>query len=117
MERETPPGNTTMAVKLHRAGYAHAQKLVGDGKVVLDDRDAWGEHQPSAGEENVFIDKRHEMVGQTGWSEWLAADPLTVDVVRPGARNRIEWDDGRESVYTPAAGALHLAHETGKRAE
>jgi hypothetical protein len=22
-------------------------------------------------------------------------------------RYRIEWDDGRESVYTPAAGALH----------
>ena len=23
------------------------------------------------------------------------------------ARYRIEWDDGRESIYTPAAGALH----------
>jgi hypothetical protein len=22
-------------------------------------------------------------------------------------RYRIEWDDGRESIYTPAAGALH----------
>ena len=27
----------------------------------------------------------------------------------PGARYRIEWDDGHTSVYTPAAGALHLA--------
>jgi len=25
------------------------------------------------------------------------------------ARYRIEWDDGRESIYTPAAGALHAA--------
>jgi hypothetical protein len=108
-----------MAVTLHRAGYTHAQKLVGDGEVVLDDRDAWGEDQPSAGEENVFIDKRHEMVGQTGLERVARAvrqHPLTVDVVRPGARNRIEWDDGHESVYTPAAGALQLAHETGKRA-
>jgi hypothetical protein len=23
------------------------------------------------------------------------------------ARYRIEWDDGHESIYTPAAGALH----------
>jgi hypothetical protein len=44
-----------MAVKLHRAGYDYAQKLVLDGKVVLDDRDAWSEHQPSAKEQNAFI--------------------------------------------------------------
>jgi Domain of unknown function (DUF1918) len=25
----------------------------------------------------------------------------------PTARYRIDWDDGRTSVYTPAAGALH----------
>jgi Domain of unknown function (DUF1918) len=25
------------------------------------------------------------------------------------ARYRIEWDDGHESIYTPAAGALHAA--------
>jgi hypothetical protein len=33
----------------------------------------------------------------------------------PHARYRIEWDDGRTSVYTPAAGALRLAPETAKR--
>jgi Domain of unknown function (DUF1918) len=40
------------------------------------------------------------------------------DVVHedPRARYRIEWDDGRTSVYTPAAGALRLAPETAKRA-
>jgi uncharacterized protein DUF1918 len=30
----------------------------------------------------------------------------------PGARYRIEWDDGHTSVYTPAAGALRLAPES-----
>ena len=45
-----------MAVKLYRPGYEHAKKLVADGKVVLDDRDDWSEHQPSAAEENAFID-------------------------------------------------------------
>jgi hypothetical protein len=34
----------------------------------------------------------------------------------PRARYRIEWDDGRTSVYTPAAGALRLAPEAAKRA-
>jgi len=34
----------------------------------------------------------------------------------PGARYRIEWDDGRTSSYTPASGALQLAPETAKRA-
>lgn len=35
----------------------------------------------------------------------------------PHARYRIEWDDGRTSVYTPAAGALRLAPESAKSAE
>jgi hypothetical protein len=34
----------------------------------------------------------------------------------PHARYRIEWDDGRTSVYTPAAGALRRAPETARRA-
>jgi hypothetical protein len=34
----------------------------------------------------------------------------------PRARYRIECDDGRTSVYTPAVSALQLAPETAKRA-
>jgi hypothetical protein len=30
-------------------------------------------------------------------------------------RYRISWDDGHESIYTPAAGALHSAEPTEKR--
>jgi hypothetical protein len=29
----------------------------------------------------------------------------------PNPRYRIEWDDGHESIYTPAAGALHAPRE------
>jgi len=32
----------------------------------------------------------------------------------PRARYRIEWDDGRTSIYTPAAGALQLVRENAK---
>jgi hypothetical protein len=39
-----------------------------------------------------------------------------VEVMReePHARYRIRWDDGHESVYTPAAGSLRV--ESGVRA-
>ena len=52
-----------MAVKLHRPGYEHARQLVGDERVALDERDAWSEHQPSAADENAFIDEH-------GWAEY-----------------------------------------------
>ena len=38
----------------------------GDGKVVLDERDAWSEHQPSAQKENDFIAAN----GFAEYSEW-----------------------------------------------
>lgn len=46
-----------MAVKLNRRAYEHAQRLIEEGRVVLDDRDAWSEHQPSAQQENKFIEE------------------------------------------------------------
>jgi hypothetical protein len=52
-----------MAVKLNDAGYRHAQDLVKQGRAVLDDRDAWSEHQPSAQQENEFL-------AEHGWREF-----------------------------------------------
>ena len=52
-----------MAVKLNRRAYDHATSLIEEGKVVLDERDDWSEHQPSAAEENEFLE-------QHGWSEY-----------------------------------------------
>jgi hypothetical protein len=46
-----------MAVKLSRASYEHAQRLIKDGKFVLDERDDWSEHQPSTQAENRFIEE------------------------------------------------------------
>ena len=64
-----------MAVKLHRSGYEHAKTLVADGKAVLDDRDDWSEHQPSAAEENAFIDAH----GYAEYGRWH----LAIDDERP----------------------------------
>src|SRR4051794_36614243 len=44
-----------MAVKLNERAYSHAKQLIGEGKVVVDERDAWGEHQTSAEQENEYI--------------------------------------------------------------
>ncbi|MDB6110772.1 MAG: hypothetical protein JWR69_2522 [Pedosphaera sp.] len=44
-----------MAVKLNKRAFEHAKKLVDEDRVVLDERDAWSEHQPSTEEENEFI--------------------------------------------------------------
>lgn len=44
-----------MAVRLNTGAFEHAQKLITEGLVVIDERDAWSEHQPSAEQENEFI--------------------------------------------------------------
>jgi hypothetical protein len=50
-------------VKLHEAGYEHAQSLIKTGKVVKDERDDWSEHEPTADEENAFLEEH-------GWREY-----------------------------------------------
>ena len=52
-----------MAVKVNRKAYDHAKRLITEGKVVLDERDDWSEHQPSASQENAFI-------AEHGWGEY-----------------------------------------------
>jgi hypothetical protein len=52
MQQET---RTAQRVTLNQSAYDHARRLIADGMTVLDDRDAWSEHQPSAQQENDFI--------------------------------------------------------------
>lgn len=44
-----------IAMKLNQRGYEHARRLIQQGRTVLDERDDWSEHRPSAAEENAFI--------------------------------------------------------------
>ena len=55
-----------MAVELNRKAYEHAQELVKQGKAVSDERDAWSEDQPSAQDENEYL-QRH---GFAEYSKW-----------------------------------------------
>jgi hypothetical protein len=45
-----------MVSKLNERAFAHAKQLIADGRVVLDQRDRWSEHQPSAQKEDRFIE-------------------------------------------------------------
>lgn len=46
-----------MVVKLSQRAFDHARKMIKDGHVVIDERDAWSEHQPATQQENEFIEK------------------------------------------------------------
>jgi hypothetical protein len=52
-----------MATKLNKHSFEFAQDQIKQGKVVLDERDDWSEHQPSTRQENEFIDAH-------GWDEY-----------------------------------------------
>jgi hypothetical protein len=55
-----------MSVELNRSGYEYAQRIAREGHVVLDERDDWSEHQPTAAEENEFI-REHGMATYARW--------------------------------------------------
>ncbi|HBW20191.1 MAG: hypothetical protein ACLPN6_20105 [Streptosporangiaceae bacterium] len=45
-----------MTTKLSERSYAFAQEQIRKGRVVLDQRTDWSEHQPSTRQENEFIE-------------------------------------------------------------
>jgi hypothetical protein len=67
-------------MKLNQRAYEHAQQLIADQKVVLDGRDEWSEHRPSAREENRLIAER----GIEEYARWY----LGIDEEQPPARKR-----------------------------
>lgn len=44
-----------MTVKLHKRALDHAKQLIEAGAYVVDDKDAWSEHQPPTQQENEFL--------------------------------------------------------------
>jgi hypothetical protein len=55
-----------MTVRRNDRAFAHAQDLIGAGRCVIDDRDAWSEHRPSAQQENAFIEEH----GIAEYAKW-----------------------------------------------
>jgi hypothetical protein len=53
-------------MQLNRTAFDHARRLIEDGRFVDDERDDWSEHQPSADDENRFI----EAHGFAEYAKW-----------------------------------------------
>jgi hypothetical protein len=76
-----------MAVKLNRTSYEHAKGLIRERHAVLDRRDDWSEHRPSAKQENEFLQAHGERV----YRKWfLAVD----DEHREGTKGRYKYPYG-----------------------
>jgi len=77
-----------MATKLNDSAYRRAQNLIKEGHYVLDQRDDWSEHQPSAATENSFIEEH-------GWNEYqkwfLAVDEEEAEETK--ARYKFPYGD------------------------
>jgi hypothetical protein len=56
----------SMAVRLNETAFDHAKALIRDGKYVADERDAWSEHEPSAEQENRYIEEH----GYAAYARW-----------------------------------------------
>jgi hypothetical protein len=50
-------------MELNKSAEQHGRKLIRAGKAVSDQRDDWSEHQPTAAQENEFIEEH-------GWNEY-----------------------------------------------
>ena len=55
-----------MAVKLNKQAFEHATKLIEQGEFVFDERDMWSEHQPSAQDENQYL-QEHGFAAYRKW--------------------------------------------------
>jgi hypothetical protein len=102
-------------MKLNRTAYEHAQDLIANGKIVLDERDDWSEHQPLAEEENRFIEEH----GFREYAKWhLGIDEAHGEETK--ARYAFPYGDfeavHRCAVLAAESRAGQYAHEDIKQA-
>ncbi len=50
-------GGEHMTVILNKSAFEYAKRLIEKGSYVFDEKDMWSEHQPSAQEENEYIEE------------------------------------------------------------
>ena len=85
-----------MTVRLNQTAYDQARELIAAGRCVIDDRDAWSEHQPSARQENAFIERQ----GIAQYARWhLGLDD--------------EQDESRKGRYKFPYGDFENVHRCG----
>ena len=100
-----------MAVKRNERAFDHARDLIAVGKYVIDDRDAWSEHQPSARQENDYIE-RH---GIAEYARWHLGIDDEVDENRKG-RYKFPYGDFQDvhRCGLLAIVSTHSGHPAGR---
>jgi hypothetical protein len=78
-----------MAIKLNENAFEHAKRLIREEAAVLDDRDAWSEHRPSAGDENAFL----ERYGFREYRKWYLAIDTEVEDEESKGRYKFPYGD------------------------
>ncbi|HZO65141.1 MAG: hypothetical protein ACRDP9_14465 [Kribbellaceae bacterium] len=80
-----------MGVRLNKRAYEHSQQLIAEDRVVLDERDDWSEHRPTAEAENAFI-REH---GLTEYQKWYLGIDENQDEDNKG-RYKFPYGDFRD---------------------
>ena len=70
-------GRAVHAIKLNQIAFESGKELIRRGRVIIDKKGAWGQHQPSLEEENEFI----RLHGFEEYAKWH----LGIDEGRPEA--------------------------------
>ena len=99
-----------MAVRLHRSAFDQARRLILDGRLVNDERDDWSEHQPSAAEENEFIE-RHGIAEYGKWH--LGSDDAEAEEAK--ARYKFPYGDFKKVHRCALLAAESRAGQYGHR--
>jgi hypothetical protein len=96
-----------MAITLNRRAFEYAKNLINDDLYLLDERDDWSEHQPTAAAENQFI----EAHGLAEYARWhLGIDDTKGENTK--ARYRFPYGDF-EKVHR--CGVLSAESRAGQR--
>jgi hypothetical protein len=96
-----------MSVKLNERAFEQAKRLITEGRFVYDDRDAWSEHQPSAADENRFIEDH----GYDEYARWyLGVDDGANEHTK--ARHKFPYGDFEK---THRCGLLAAESRAGQR--
>lgn len=95
-------------LKLNENAFAYARELITEGHVVLDKKNEWGDHHPTAQQDNDFI-RDH---GFAEYSRWhLGIDPRHVQGSK--ARSKFPFGDFKNIHRCALLAVKSRAHQYG----
>jgi len=98
----------TRRTRLNENAFAYAQELITQGHVVLDKKNEWGDHHPTAQQNNDFI-RDH---GFAEYSKWhLGIDPAHVQSSK--ARSKFPFGDFKNIHRCALLAVKSRAHQYG----